>query len=105
LTQVLHLKFQHWGRVTHSLSGTQQVAHINCAKLLSADLLAVRQWSCNLFWTDDESWILWNSQRSISWLTVEQELPVSVRQTIETPRSILTVFFNLNNFSIVDLLP
>jgi hypothetical protein len=56
-----------------------------------------------LFWTDDESWILLNTQRSGSWLAVDQELPVRVKQTIGTAKSILTVFFNPNSFAVVDL--
>jgi hypothetical protein len=43
-------------------------------------------------------------QRSGSWLAVDQELPVKVKQTIGAPTSMLTAFFNPNSF-VVDLFP
>jgi hypothetical protein len=89
----------------HSLSKAQKVRCIDGGKLLRAELLAEKRRNWKSFWTDDESWILWNTQRSGSWLAVHQELPVRVKQTIRASKSMLTVFFNPNSFAVVDLLP
>jgi hypothetical protein len=56
-------------------------------------------------WTGDESWILWNTQKSGSWLAVDEELPVRVKQTIAAPKSMIAIFFNPHSFLIVEILP
>jgi hypothetical protein len=58
-----------------------------------------------LFWTGDESWILWNTQQSGSWLAVDEELPVSVKQTIAASKSMITIFLDPHSFPIVEILP
>ena len=105
LTQVLHLKFRHWRWTPHSLSDDQKVARVDGANMLRAELLMARRRNWNLFWTGDESWILWNTQRSGSWLAVDEELPVRVKQTIAAPKSMITIFFNPHSFPIVEVLP
>jgi hypothetical protein len=74
-------------------------------RLLGAGLLRAKQRNWNLFWTGDEAQILLDVQPSASWLEVDQELPVSVKQTIGAQESIVTVFRNPRNFVVVDLLP
>jgi hypothetical protein len=65
----------------YSVSDAQKVGRIDRAKRLRAEILAARQ-NGKLFWTSDELWILWNMQRSGSWLAVDQKLPVRVQQII-----------------------
>jgi hypothetical protein len=45
-----------------ALPGAQNIARIDRAKLLRAEPLAARWQNWDLFWTDDESLILWNTQ-------------------------------------------
>jgi histone-lysine N-methyltransferase SETMAR len=105
LTQVLHLKFRHWRWIPHLLSDAQKVARVEGANSLRSALLTAKHQNWNLFWTGDESWVLWDTQRSGSWLEIDQELPVRVKQTIGARKSMLTVFFNPRRFAVVDLLP
>jgi hypothetical protein len=86
-----------------SLSGAQKVGGIDGAKLLRAELLAVKRQKWKLFWACDEPWILWNTQRSGSWLAIDQELPVRVKQTIGAPKPRQTVVFNPKSLAVVDL--
>jgi hypothetical protein len=88
---------------SHFLSEAQKVERIDSAKRLRAELLAAMRRNWKLFWTGNESWILWNMQRSGSCLAFDQELPVRVKQMIGVPTSMLTVFFNPNSFAVVDL--
>jgi hypothetical protein len=69
MTQVVYLTFRHWRWVSHSLSEPQKVALFEGARMLEAE----QNW--DLFWTGDESWILWDNQRSGSWFEIDQELP------------------------------
>jgi hypothetical protein len=62
-----------------------------------------RRWSN--FWTADESWIKMVDPPTGSWMTIDEELPQRVRQTIGVTKSMLTVFFNPKAFTIVALLP
>jgi hypothetical protein len=39
------------------------------------------------------------------WMTIDEKLPRRVRQTIRATKSKVMVFFNPNEFAIVDLLP
>jgi hypothetical protein len=105
LTQVLDLTFRTWRWVTHSLSDAQQVGPLDGFKLLRAELLAAKRRNWKFFSTGNESWILWNTQQSGSWLAVDQKLPVRTKQTISTPKSMATVFFNPHSFAVFDLLP
>jgi hypothetical protein len=105
LTQALHLKFRSWRCVLDSLSDAQKLGRIDGAKLLRVELLAAKRRNWTLFWTSDESWILWSTQRSGSWRAVDQKLPVRMKQTVDAPKSMLTVFFNFNSFAVVHLLP
>jgi hypothetical protein len=57
------------------------------------------------FWTGDESWMMWVNQRTESWVTIDEELPQRMPQTITATKSMPMVFFNPKEFSIVNLLP
>jgi hypothetical protein len=87
------------------LSDDQKVARVNGAKVLQQELLDAKKRNWDLFWTGDESWILWHNERLGSWLAVDQELPVRVRQTIGGRKSMLTVFFNPRAFAVINFLP
>jgi hypothetical protein len=51
-----------------------------------------RGWSD--FWTGDESWIMWVNPSTGSRMTVGEELPQPVHQTIGATRPMPMVFFN-----------
>jgi hypothetical protein len=69
-----------------------------------AELLTAKRRNRNLFWTGDESWILWNMQQSGSWVKADEELPVRIEQAVGAQKSMLTVFLNSRSFAAVDLL-
>jgi hypothetical protein len=48
---------------------------------------------------------MWVNPPTGSWMTVDDELPQRVRQTIGATISMLTIFFNPKEFTIVDLSP
>jgi hypothetical protein len=73
--------------------------------VLHAELLIVKQQKWNLFWTGHESSIVWDHQRSGSWLAIYQTFHVKIKQTDETQKSMLTLFFNPHRFAAIDLLP
>jgi histone-lysine N-methyltransferase SETMAR len=105
LTQVLNLKFRHWRWLPHLLSDDQKVARVNGAKVLQQELLDAKKRNCDLFWTGDKSWILWHNERLGSWLAVDQELPIRVRQTIGWRKFMLIIFFNPRAFAVINVLP
>jgi hypothetical protein len=55
--------------------------------------------------TGDESWIRWHNDNFGSWLAIDDELPVRVRQTIGARKSMLTMFFSPKTFAVIDFLP
>jgi hypothetical protein len=56
-------------------------------------------------WTGDESWIIWVNPLTWAWMTIEEELPLRVPQTIKATQSMLRVFFNPKEFVPTNLLP
>jgi hypothetical protein len=44
------------------------------------------------FYTDDESWVFWNNFPKGCWLSLEEELPERICQTIRAKKSMLTGF-------------
>jgi hypothetical protein len=95
--QVLSFKFQHWRWIPHSLSDSRNVTRVDGANLLRQEFLNTKKRSWNLFWTGDEFWMLWSNERSEFWLAVDQELPVRMKWTIGTRKSMLTVLCQSQN--------
>jgi hypothetical protein len=73
--------------------------------MLLAALTAAEKRRWLNFWFDDGSWIIWVDPPIGSWMTIDEELPQRVRQTIGATKSILTVFFNPKEFAIMDFFP
>jgi hypothetical protein len=74
------------------MSDDQEFPPVEGAKLLQAELLAAKRRNSKLFWTGDESWILWDNQQSGSCLQINQDLPVQVKQMNRPHKLIVTVF-------------
>jgi hypothetical protein len=87
------------------LTDAQKQARAIGASVLGTELKKARRRNWDLFSTGDESWIMWVSPPTGWWLELDKELPQKVRQTISTQKSMITIFFNLNSFAIVDALP
>jgi hypothetical protein len=81
LTQVLLLEFSHWRWVPHSLSDDRKMTPVEGAELLQVQRLAAKRRNRSMLWTGAGSWIVWDNQRSGSWLQINQELPVRFKQT------------------------
>jgi hypothetical protein len=105
LSEVLGLKFRHWGWVPHLLTDDQKVERIRQSILLRTQLQRAAARSGSEFWTGDESWLNWVNPPTRFWMPLDEEIPQRVRQTIGARKSMFTVFFNPNHFAIVDLLP
>jgi hypothetical protein len=54
-------------------------------------------------WTGDESWIMLVNLLTAIWMTMDQESPSRVHQTMKAIKSILMVFFIPKEFVIVNL--
>jgi hypothetical protein len=105
LTEGLGLKFRHWRWLPHILSINQKAERAQQAILLLAPLNKAEKRRWANFWTGDESCILCGNPPTGSWMTIDEELPQRMRQTIGADKSMLTVFFNPHEFAIVNLLP
>jgi hypothetical protein len=86
------------------LSDDQKADEARQAVLLLAALTTAEKQRRANFWTDDEPGIMRVNHRTGSWMTIEEEFPQRVRQTIRATKSMLTVFFNPKEFTLGNLL-
>jgi len=105
LIEVLQLRYRLWKWIPYSLSDPQKAERVAMAKSLLKSLEKAQSRNWHGFWTGDESWILWVNQQKGSWLTVEEEIPKRVEQTIRARKSMVTIFLNPHEFSVVEILP
>jgi histone-lysine N-methyltransferase SETMAR len=62
-----------------------------------------RQWH-NIV-TLDESWFYWNSDHDLVWLPLGYAVPDRERYTIQSPKFMLPIVWNIGGFHIVNFLP
>jgi hypothetical protein len=55
--------------------------------------------------TLDEAWFYFSNQHEQIWLPDQEDPPTIQRQTISSPKTILTVVWNPHEFNVVSLLP
>jgi hypothetical protein len=85
----------------HLLSDNQKADRARQALILLATLTTGEKQRWLNCWTGDESWIMWVNPGTGSWMTIDEELPQRVHQTIGARKSLLEIFFNPKEFSIV----
>jgi hypothetical protein len=61
LARVLHLEFRNWRWAPHKLSYDQKRTREHVAVSLQAELERAQRKNWREFYTDDESWILWQN--------------------------------------------
>jgi histone-lysine N-methyltransferase SETMAR len=55
--------------------------------------------------TGDESWIYWDNQRRVMWARDKHELPLNVKRTISSEKTMLSAYFSRCRFVSVEFLP
>jgi hypothetical protein len=90
------LKFFIWNFVTgdgsHTVSDDQKRTRMQLAVSLQAEPERAQRRNWTEFYTGDESWVLCKNFPKGCWLSLDEELPERVGQTIEAEKSMFTVF-------------
>jgi hypothetical protein len=105
LTQSLNFTIRYLRWVPHFLTPEQKELRVHMAGELLR-ILAVhstRQWH-NIV-TLDESWFDWNSDHDFMWLPTGDAVPDIERYTIQSPKLMITIVWNIGGFYIVNFLP
>jgi hypothetical protein len=91
-TQARHLECRNRRWVPQKLTDDQRRRRVQLAVSLQAELEKAQRRNRMEFYTGDESWVLWENFPNECWLSLDEELPEGVRQTIGAEKSMLTVF-------------
>jgi hypothetical protein len=91
--------------VTHTLSSAQKVARVESAIHLKKILLSAKHRGWRYIPTGDESLFYFTINHDHIWLSEEALTPIRPRQTINTAKRMLTIFWSPLGFPLVQLLP
>jgi histone-lysine N-methyltransferase SETMAR len=91
--------------VPHTLSPAQKIARVESALHLKKILVSAKPRGWGYILTRDESWLHFTINHDHIWLPEEALNPTRPRQTINTPKRMLTIFWSPVGFPLVQLLP
>jgi hypothetical protein len=103
--KLLGRRFCHWRWVPHLLSDDHKADRAPPVLMLLAAMTAAEKRRRLNVWTGDECGIIWVPRPTRSLMTIDEELPQRLRETIGGTKSMLMVFFSLMEFARVDSLP
>lgn len=105
LTVELNYIPKHLRWVPHILNYSQKVARVEIAKSLLKKLQKARQSNFIYFYTGDESWFYLTSDHDLQWLPADEIPPTRAKKMISDKKYMLTIFWNANGFTVIDVLP
>jgi histone-lysine N-methyltransferase SETMAR len=91
--------------VPHTLSAAQKAARVESAIELKKVLCRAKHDGWRYFLTGDESWFYFDNYPDHAWVAEGATAPIRPRQTIASPKRMLTVFWSPLGFSLVQILP
>jgi hypothetical protein len=91
--------------VPHTLSPVQKVARVESVIHLKKILLSAKHRGWRYILTGDESWFYFTIIHDHIWLPEEALTPIRPRQTINTPKRMITILGSPLGFPLVQLLP
>lgn len=98
--QIKHLKW-----VPHLLNPSQKVSRVELSKSLLKTIQTAKHYKFEYFYTGDESWFYLSTDHKIMWLPPDEIPPFIEKKTKYSKKFMLTIFWNINGFPIVEILP
>jgi hypothetical protein len=105
LVNKMTYKLKHCKWVPDRLSEAQKQTRVATSKRLLDLLGSVQHHGWKHFVTLDEAWFDFSNQHEQIWLPDQEDPPTIQRQTINSPKTMLTVLWNPHGFHLVSLLP
>jgi histone-lysine N-methyltransferase SETMAR len=96
---------RHLHIVPHTLSMAQKAARVESAIALKKVLCSAKHQSWRYILTGDESWFYFSNDPDHAWVPEGAAIPTRPRQTIGSPKRMLTVFWSPLGFALVRMLP
>lgn len=104
LTVNLNYQIKRLRYVPHFLTSSQKVKRVKLAQLLLQTIKNARHQNFSYFYTGDESWFYLSNDHEKIWLAPEEEIPLRERKMIYTKKFMVSIFWNVNGFLLIDIL-
>lgn len=101
----LQYKVKHLKWIPHLLNSEQKAARVEISKSLLKSLKSAEKNNFRFFYTGDESWFYLTTDHTIQWLPPDEVPSFREKKTISSKKFMLTIFWNVNGFPIVNVLP
>jgi hypothetical protein len=105
LVNKMTYKLKHCKRVPHRLSEPQKQTRVATSKCLLDLLGSVQDQGWKYLVTLNEAWFYFSNQYEQIWLPDQEDPPAIQRQTISSPKTMLTVVWNPHGFHLASLIP
>ena len=105
LTHSLGFRVRHLRWVPHFLTAEQKQMRVTMSRELLRVLSVQRARQWHDIVTLDESWIYLSNEHDLMWMAPGETVPDRERQTIQSPKLMLTVVWNPSGFHVVKALP
>jgi hypothetical protein len=105
LVNKMTYKLKYCKCVPHRLSEAQKQTRVAASKRLLDLLGSVHHQGWKYLVTLDEAWFYFSNQNEQIWLPDQEDPPTIQRQTISSPKTMLTVVWNPHGFHSASLLP
>jgi hypothetical protein len=104
LVNKMTYKLKHCKWVPHRISEAQKQTLVATSKRLFDLLGSVQHQDWKYLVTLDEAWFDFSNQHEQIWLSYQEDPPTIQRQTISSPKTMLTMVWNPHRFHLVSLL-
>lgn len=101
----LKYKVKHLRWIPHILNSSQKVSRVEISKCLLKTLRSAKKFGYHFFYTGDESWFYLGTDHTLQWLPPEEIPSYREKKMISSKKYMLTIFWNVNGFPIVKVLP
>jgi hypothetical protein len=91
--------------VSHEFDKRRRIERVDKARALFVTLNKAQKRAWYFILTDNESWLFYYTERDSIWLPPDVEAPEVARRLINTPKIMVTVFWNLTGIHVFDCLP
>jgi putative heme iron utilization protein len=105
LREHLNYSARNYRFVPHTLTEAQRRARVKKSTAFLSFLAKAKRRAWQLILTGDESWFFYYTSHSKIWLPADSDTPEVAKQLINTPKILITVFWNTFGIQILAALP